>query len=103
MSVLDGLLDLAILTDKVEGVAEPAGGGDDGYRQIGHRCRDGRIAPGEPSRPIKGRGRTCVDGGDAGQLVRIGLLEVDRINGHHQHLWLLLGYIVLGERVEALE
>jgi hypothetical protein len=103
MGVLNGLLDLAVLTDKVEGIAEPVGIGDDRDRQIADRRRDGGIACGEPGLPIKGRWRPFVNRRNSRQLVGIGLLEVDRINGHHQHLGLLLLDIVLGQGVETLE
>jgi hypothetical protein len=83
-------LDLPVLTDKVQRVAEPVSVGDNGNPQVGDRGGDRRIAAREAGGAIQGRRRAFVNRRDPSQMVRVGLLEIDRINGDHEHRGLFL-------------
>ena len=96
-------LDLPILTDKVQRVAEPVGVSDDGNAQIGHGGGDSRIAFREPRLPIQSRGCAFVDRRNPKQLLGIRLLEIDQTNGYHESLGPLLAHLPLRDGIEALQ
>jgi hypothetical protein len=103
MGDANGPLDLRVLTDKVQRVAEPVGIGESGDRQIGHGGGDGWIAAGQPRLPIQRRGRAFVHGRNAWQLLGIRLLEIDRINSHHQRLGPSLRHLLLRDGVQSFQ
>lgn len=94
-----------VLAQEILGlVREPAGVGDHRHVEVDDGRRAGRIARRQPFLPVRSGRRALHDRGDALQLCGVRLLEVDRVEGHHQIGRIGLFHRLLGDgRQPALQ